>query len=503
MEERQKIQLPSFKGWVPDKCRFWIYIAFLVAFQFSNGIYFASMGQMAGRLSVTTNDVMMMSHAVLIGLTMYFPVAFRMKSRFTNRTLILSAAIGLMLCNMIIPYLNSVPLMVLVCFVAGFFRLMGTFECFSTILPKLTPTYNYATFLSFVFLVVIGVIKVFDIISAQITYLLDWQYVHHTAIALMVGVIIAAFFLMRPFRFMPKLQLYGIDWLGMLVWSIFILSLIFVAQYGEQMNWLHSPFIRIAIATSCLSLAANLWRMNNIRHPYLEVKAFTANNVVPILLIFLIMDILLSSQNVLQNCFTEAILRYDYLNTISLKWFDFGGILTGAIISCLLLSRKLISHQTVMVCGLSLIVVYVSIMYFIVSPDTNIEKLYLPMLICGCGHVMIFISLTVYAQANVPFKNYFQVLCILGFIRTGLASPLGGAIYSRALTGMMSKNFDLLGSYINPYTLSTSTDVSNAVTAEVIVSSIKEGFGWSVMYGIAVIVLIVVYQYRRTILFSR
>ncbi|MBR2034487.1 MAG: hypothetical protein IJ984_00390, partial [Prevotella sp.] len=86
----------SFKEWVPDGCRLWIYLLFLLSFQFSNGMYFTAMSQMQGEHSLTMNDVKMMSHAMLIGLTMYFPLAFKLKFRFTNRTCIITAAVVLM-----------------------------------------------------------------------------------------------------------------------------------------------------------------------------------------------------------------------------------------------------------------------------------------------------------------------------------------------------------------------------------------------------------------------
>ena len=100
----------SFKEWVPDGLRFWVYILFLVAFQFSNGMYFTAMPQMQGELSLTTNDVKMMSHAVLTGLTLFFPLAFRFKFRFTNRTSLIIAAAGLATCNLLVPHVRSTPL---------------------------------------------------------------------------------------------------------------------------------------------------------------------------------------------------------------------------------------------------------------------------------------------------------------------------------------------------------------------------------------------------------
>ena len=189
----------TFKEWVPDKLRFGVYILFLIAFQFSNGMYFTAMSQMQGEHSITMNDVKMMSHAVLIGLTLYFPLAFRLKFCFTNRTSLIVAATGLAVCNLIVPHIDQPFLLVVLGFVAGFFRLYGTFECLSNILPKITPTYNYPVFLSFVFFVVLGVIHVFDAISMHLIYHYDWQHLHILAIGLLLMVILLAGVLMRPF----------------------------------------------------------------------------------------------------------------------------------------------------------------------------------------------------------------------------------------------------------------------------------------------------------------
>ncbi|WP_195356213.1 hypothetical protein [Bacteroides cellulosilyticus] len=57
--------------------------------------------------------------------------------------------------------------MLLLYYAGGLFRLYGTFECFSNLLPRITPNYNYTVFLSFVFFVVLGCIHVFDWVAIQ------------------------------------------------------------------------------------------------------------------------------------------------------------------------------------------------------------------------------------------------------------------------------------------------------------------------------------------------
>ncbi|MDR0822293.1 MAG: hypothetical protein LBN20_00735 [Endomicrobium sp.] len=474
MPQNAPFRFLSFKEFVPDPLRFWIYIFFLLVFQFSNGMYFSAMNQMADSLSLKPDDVKMLGNTVLVGLTMYFPLAFRLKFRFTNQTCLITAALVLILINLIVPHVRSQPLLMALCFIAGFFRLFGTFECFSSILPKVAPTHNYAVFLSLVFFVVLGFIHVFDIASSRIMYYYSWQYIHYFAVGLLLLVVLGAFTLMQPFRQMPKMLLLGIDWLGMGLWSIFILAAIFVAQYGEQLDWFHSSYIRAAMGISLLSLAANILRMTHIRHPFIEPFAFKTLNLLNLLLLFLFLDILLSTQQVLQNIFTNAVLGLDYLSNANLYWLDVLGMLLGALFSWHCLAKLKMEHKLVTFIGMSFIVLYITMMYFLITPYTNIEKLYFPLICCGFGHVIVFIALTVYAQATAPFKNYFQVLCILGLIRTGIGSPLGDAIYARALEAQMS------------------------IHSSIIVS-IRELFGWSIVLGIFVLIIIAISRFKKHI----
>lgn len=488
----------TFKEWVPDKCRFWIYIVFLIAFQFSNGIYFSAMSQMQGEQSITINDVKMVSHAVLIGLTLYFPLAFRLKFCFTNRTSLIIAATGLMACNLIVPHIDHPFTLVLIGFIAGFFRLYGTFECFSNILPKITPSYNYAVFLSFVFFIVLGVIHLFDAFCMHLIYYYDWQHLHLFAIGLLLSVILLAKLLMRPFRPMPKMPLLGIDWLGMMLWAIFILSLIFIVQYGYQLDWFNSLYIRIAFGIALISLGFNIARMNYIRHPFLEIAAFRVNNLTNLMIAFLCLSIILASKNLLQNIYTGAILHWDALNLSTLKLFEFIGSLLGAAFSCFALIYLKWPHKLVTFVGFAMIMVYVSSMYFVVTPYTNIEKLYLPLACCGFGHLAIFIALTVYIQATAPFKNYFQVLCILGFIRTGIGSPIGDAIYQHGLTLQMNKHLADIGSHIN-LSLLESTECLNHIGIEAMIASLRDLYGYTFLFGIVVLILLAASRFKKNV----
>lgn len=470
--QNEKPRLMNFRDWVPDWLRVLLYLMLLCVFQFSNGMYFTAFAQMQGSLSLTQNDVAMMGRTVLIGLTMYFPLAFRLKFFFTNRMSLLIAALGQCLCNLVLPHLESFPLILIICFLGGFFRLYGTFECFSNLLPKITPTYNYAIFLSFVFWVVLGFINIFDIISTHIIYDFGWYHIHNAAITLTLLASILILVFMRPFRPKEKVPLAGIDWLGFVVWSVFIMTSIFIVQYGKQLDWLASPYIRVGLCISTLCLAFGIWSMFHKPNAFIQTGAFSMRNFWPIMFAFVCLDIMLATQTVLQNTVVSAFLRLDQVNSADLKWFDFIGQSLGALFCLWALTKAKLPRRLVLGISFSAVTLYTFLMTLVVSKGMTEEYLYIPLILAGFGHVGVFIVLTVYAQATANFQYYFQTLCLLGFIRTGIGGPIGDAILSTSMSGLMNLRPDL----------------------EV---TIRELYGYSTMLGVTVICLIMLSKFWK------
>ena len=88
--------LPMFRSFVPRKMQPWIYLFIAVTFQLSGGVYLGALNQMIGSMSLMREDILMCMYANLAGMAIYFPLLFRMKFRFTNKTLLTSAALGVL-----------------------------------------------------------------------------------------------------------------------------------------------------------------------------------------------------------------------------------------------------------------------------------------------------------------------------------------------------------------------------------------------------------------------
>ena len=119
-------RIMMFRDFVPDRVRVFLCLFFAVTFQFSGGIYLASVSQMVGSLALMQEDIMMAGYASFVGTTVVFPILFRLKFRFTSRSIFLMVCPALIVCNLITMSTGSLPVLVGVCFIAGMLRMCSS-----------------------------------------------------------------------------------------------------------------------------------------------------------------------------------------------------------------------------------------------------------------------------------------------------------------------------------------------------------------------------------------
>ena len=125
--------IPAIRNFVPEKLKPWVIILFVIVFQFSGGVYLAAVSEMVGSTALMQEDIMMAGYASMVGMALTFAIMFRLKFRFTSKVALLTCCTALIICNLISMYTRNVPVLIFACFIAGFFRMWGTFECNSTI----------------------------------------------------------------------------------------------------------------------------------------------------------------------------------------------------------------------------------------------------------------------------------------------------------------------------------------------------------------------------------
>lgn len=490
-----------FKEFLPTPVCIFLSMCFATVFQFNGGVFLPVAVQMSSELGCIQEDVMMAGYASFIGMTVIFPILFRLKSRFTTRSILLTVCPILIACNWITMHTDILPVLVVTCFISGFFRMWGTFECFSNMRLSVTPSGNFSVFYPFIYIVVLESIQLSGLVAIHLTDWVHWRYMHGFVMFMLTIVWCCVYFLTRRVRVGKKVPLYGIDWFGGILWVVVLFSIVYVCIYGEFYDWLDSVRIRGCIVLATVALLLNVRRMQTLRRPYIEMQVLRYRHFPTILFLFLMLCLFLATSSVLQEMFMKSILKYDGLNAISLNWYVFSGILCGA---GAVFYRRVVLHKgfkLLIVIGFSLIVAYEYYMYFLIHPNLNIESLYLPNFLRGIGHGILYIALTIYVAKCVPFKHFFQGLCVLSFIRTSIATPLGTALLNRWMRklvqdniGQLSQNMDQVREWMPHVSL---TDLYGQVVLQTTLTSLKELFGWVCIGGTVFVLLLIGYRFWR------
>jgi hypothetical protein len=433
--------MPMMKPFIPKKLQPWIYLSFTIIFQMVNCVYMGSMEQMIGELGFMHEDVMMIAMCGILGVAMPFPILFRLKFRFTNRSLLLFSISGMMICNLMALWVRSIPVLCMLSYACDFMKLMATFECFSNIQLWMTPKRDFQIFFPLLYIVIIGDMSWSSWVATQLTYYCgSWMAMQWLVILLLGIVLLFIYFCTQHFRFMKPIPFISIDWLGCLLWSLLILEGIFIFNYGEYYNWWDGKVWRTVLISIPVTAWFAIQRMRHIRHPYISPDAFKYKTLIPILGMFAVAELMNSTPKALQTVFTGAILHYGTMTTSIFDLINIAGAMTGCLF-CLWWMKML--HQkytTLLTIGFLFLLIYQVWMYFYITPALNIERLYFPTFIQNFGYAIFFVTLTIYLQELMPFQHFFMGLTIAGFIRNGFVATICSGVYSYMLRYYVADN---------------------------------------------------------------
>ena len=86
----QRPRILYFKDYLPTPLCIALSMFFAMVFQFNGGVFLPTSLQMSSALGCLKEDVMMAGYASFIGMTLIFPILFRLKFRFTTRRIFLT-----------------------------------------------------------------------------------------------------------------------------------------------------------------------------------------------------------------------------------------------------------------------------------------------------------------------------------------------------------------------------------------------------------------------------
>ena len=484
-----------YKDWVPPRVRFWLYMFFGFLYQYVGSI---------NEIALLNEDIQMANYCTLGGITVCFPVMYRLKFYMYTRQLFFVAGIGLIICNAITMSAQEPWIIWGVSFIAGFFKMLGMFGCTSVFRLCVTLSRNYAVFFPVVYTMVCGGTYLSGLTTSYLTYYGNWRLMNMFVIALLMIHCGIVYFMMKPdHRPGPFLSLKGVDFIGLFLWSCFLISGIWLFTYGEHYDWWCSRTIWRATGITMALFVAALCRSKFHDKPYLPLSIFKFRSVQHLMVILLGVGILQSAPKLLQSIYLTSVLKYDSLNTISLNWPILYGVVVGSLLAFAAFVKWHWGFKKYFMVTLFLLTFYEVAMYFLIDGDTNREAFFIPLFALGVSEVMIGSASNVYLSQSLPFSHFFYGLSSIGYIRCGIGTALGSAAVQRMYNWAISKNCINAGENLDgtvlPFDLPSWSDTLSVVSKQAVMISIKECYGYLTAIGIVMMLLIIIHHYRMPV----
>lgn len=489
--------IPDVPNYIPRRLKPWLFIFFVLIVQFSGGVYLTAASDMVGSTGLMQEDILMAGYAMLIGMSINFAVMFRLKFRFSNRVGLLICGAALIAANFICASTTSVPVLVVTCFFAGWFRMWATFVCNSTIQLWLTPVRDMAIFFCYVYLVVDGVIQLSGVFTIYTAFYSQWEYMQWIMIGLLALMMVMVMILVKPVKGPMQIPLLGIDWIGAGLWGVFMLCFTFICVYGNFYDWWEAEEIVGATILGLVCAGINLWRATFLHHPYISFTAMKNHNVLRASLIYLIFFTLLGTEHVFEHSYAEAVLGFDETNMIDLNWYVFAGIIVGSGFTYYTFALRHWRYRTMTAIGFFLAGIYLAYFYFLIDYGVEKEMLFIPLFARGAASVIIsIVFLTSILQGGMHFFVFPQALTINGFTGAVMGATLGPALIGEFLRHCMAKNAAYLGSVFADTNVITGHaplgQLYGMVQVQALVVSMKEIYGWLLIGAIVSFLVIVV-----------
>lgn len=495
--------IPDIPDYIPRRLKPWLFIFFVLVIQFSGGVYLAAASEMVGSTALMQEDILMAGYASLIGMAINFAVMFRIKFRFSNRTQLLTAGAVLIAANMICVSTTSVPVLVITCLVAGWFRMQATFACNSTIQLWLTPVRDMSVFFCYVYIVVDGVIQLSGIATVYASFFSQWEYMHWIMIGMLALMMLMVMIFVRAVRTPMYIPLLGIDWIGALLWIGFMICFTFICVYGNYFDWWNASEICRATLLGVVCLGINLWRATFLHHPYISFLAMKNHNVLRATGIYMVFFTLVATEHVFEHSYAANILGFDETNLIDLNWYVLAGIVVGCGFTYVTFARRKWRYKTMTSIAFALAIVYLAYFYFFIDYGVEKEMLFVPLFSRGVAAVIIsIVFLTSIVQSGLPFLVFPQALTINGFTGAVMGATLGPAIIGEILRHTVAKNMSFMGSRLTNLDLAAVNmplgQLYGMAQRQALVVSMKEIYGWLLIAAlVSLTVILVSYSHVR------
>ena len=417
-----------------------------------------SLNDMKGNLGATTSEIGWIVTAYAIGNVIIIPMTSWLSAQFGRRNYFAASIILFTICSFLCGNAHTITELTIFRFLQGVGggALLVTSQ---TIITESYPPEKRGMAQAIYGMGVIIGPTLGPPLGGYITQNYGWEWIFYINIPLGIIATLLTLQFVRSPKYAEKSSTSDIDWAGIGLLAVFVGSLQYVLEKGQEDDWFNSNTIVILTVMSILGAFFFIWRETTYRNPVVQLKVLKNGNLRIGTILSFIMGFGLYGSTFIIPLYTQSILGWTATQAGLL--FVPAAITTAIMMP--LIGRFLqtgIKHQYLVSAGMLLFFFFCMWGYKILTPDTSKEAFFWMLVLRGVAMGMLFIPITALSLGTLKGREIGD-----GAAFTGMMRQLGGSFGVAVIITYMSRKNMVHRSDIVSHLDRNSPTVQGQITA--------------------------------------
>lgn len=267
-------------------------------------------------------------------------------------------------------------------------------------------------------------------------YIVDhysWPYIFYINIPLGVIATLLTIEFVRSPKFSAKKAANEIDYLGIVLLAVFVGSLQYVLERGQEEDWFNDPTIILLSVTTVLGFFFFIWRELTYANPIVNLRVLRNGNLRVGTILSFILGFGLYGSTFIIPLYTQATLGWTATQSGML-------MVPAAIVTAMMmpvvgqLIQRGVKQQYLVALGMIFFFLYSLWGYKILTPDTGKDAFFNMLIVRGIGLGLLFVPITTLALSTLKGRDIGE-----GAAFTGMMRQLGGSFGIAVITTFIAR----------------------------------------------------------------
>jgi len=391
-----------------------------------------ALNDMKGNLGATTNEIGWVVTAYAIGNVIIIPMTSWLSQQFGRRNYFAASIILFTIFSFLCGNSTSIEELIIFRFLQG----VGGGALLVTSQTIITESYPVEKRSMAQAIYGLGVIigpTLGPPLGGYITDHFQWPYIFYINIPLGVIATLLTLQFVRSPKYTEKSAAKDIDWIGIGFLALFVGSLQYVLEKGQEEDWFNNSTIIFLTVMSVLGCFFFIWRESTYRNPIVNLKVLGNGNLRIGTIMSFILGFGLYGSTFIIPLYTQSILGW---TATQAGLLFVPAALTTAFMMPFIgqMLQKGVKQQYLVSLGLLIFFFFCFWGHNVLTPDTPKSAFFWPLILRGVAMGMLFIPITTLSLSTLKGRQIGE-----GAAFTGMMRQLGGSFGVAIISTFMSR----------------------------------------------------------------